>query len=133
MAVEATVANGYPLGRPVDREADALDTVIRRAIEKLPMETRLYPDVYAWQVTDAVKRALREEEGQPTVKELFEPTPMGGELTTILDEMRGDELTDAELTDIFNDRTLGAPIERLREIGRRAAQRNGQDVDRTAT
>lgn len=51
--------NGWPLGRPLSRAKHPLDAVIRRAIEKLPMETRLYPDVYAWSVTDAV---LREQE-----------------------------------------------------------------------
>lgn len=121
MAVEPTVANGYPLGRPVNREPDALDTVIRRAIEKLPMETRLYPDVYAWSVTDAVKRALREEEGQPTVRELFEPIPMAGDPAATLAEMRGEALSDDELTAIFNDRSLGGPLDRIREIARRSA------------
>lgn len=91
MAVEATVANGYPLGRPADREPHPLDKVIRRAIEKMPMETRLYPDVYAWAVTDAVQRA--------------QPEP----------------LSDDELTAIFNDRSLGGPLDRIREIARRAA------------
>jgi hypothetical protein len=55
---EATVANGYPLGRPESRERHPLDDVIRQAIEKMPMETRLYPDVYAWSVTDAVLEAI---------------------------------------------------------------------------
>lgn len=90
MAIEATVANGYPLGRPEHREPHPLDKVVRRAIEKLPMETRLYPDVYAWSVTDAVQRAAK-------------------------------PLTDEELIDIFNDRSLGEPIARLREISRRSA------------
>jgi hypothetical protein len=56
--VEPTVANGYPLGRPEAREPHTLDRVIREAIEKLPMEVRLYPDVYAWHVTDAVLAAI---------------------------------------------------------------------------
>lgn len=90
MAVEATVANGYPLGRPESRDPHPLDKVVRRAIEKLPMETRLYPDVYAWSVTDAVRRASK-------------------------------PLTDEELIAIFNDRSLGEPINRLREISRRSA------------
>lgn len=90
MAVEPTVANGYPLGRPETRDAHPLDKVVRRAIEKLPMETRLYPDVYAWSVTDAVRRAA-------------EP------------------LSDEELVAIFDDRSLGLPIARLREISRRSA------------
>lgn len=93
MAVEATVANGYPLGRPENREPHPLDKVVRRAIEKLPMETRLYPDVYAWSITDAVQRASK-------------PQP----------------LSDEDIIAIFNDRTLGAPIDRLREISRRSAE-----------
>jgi hypothetical protein len=56
-AKEATVANGYPLGRPDDRPREPLDDVIREAIEQLPMEVRLYPDVYSWRVTDAVRAA----------------------------------------------------------------------------
>ena len=54
---EATVANGYPLGRPERRERKALDDVIQAAIEAVPMETRLYPDIYAWRITDAIEEA----------------------------------------------------------------------------
>lgn len=51
---EPTKANGYPYGRPEGVDATELDRVIERAIEKLPMELRLYPDVYAWRISAAV-------------------------------------------------------------------------------
>lgn len=54
-----TQANGYPKGRPDGRDAEDLDSVIQKAIERLPPELRLYPDIYAWSVTDAVKEYLR--------------------------------------------------------------------------
>lgn len=57
---EPTKANGYPFGRPDDRDSHPLDEVIRDAIEALPMEVRLYPDIYAWRVTDAVLEAFNE-------------------------------------------------------------------------
>ena len=49
-----TLENGYAEGRPADREPHPLDAVVQGAIERLRAETRLYPDVYAWQVTAAV-------------------------------------------------------------------------------
>lgn len=56
--IEPTLANGYADGRPPAREAHPLDRVIQEAISGLRHETRLYPDVYAWKVTDAVRAAL---------------------------------------------------------------------------
>lgn len=53
-----TQANGYPKGRPADRDAEDLDSVIQKAIERLPPELRLYPDIYSWSVVDAVKAHL---------------------------------------------------------------------------
>lgn len=55
--MEPTKENGYPLGRPPGRESERADEVIFRAIEKLPYEVRLYPDVFAWRVTEALKDA----------------------------------------------------------------------------
>lgn len=55
---EPTKANGYPYGRPEGVEATELDRVIEKAIEKLPMELRLYPDVYAWRISAAVNEHL---------------------------------------------------------------------------
>ena len=57
---EAAQANGYPLGRPGDRARHPLDTVIEAAIAEIPAATRLYPDVFAWKVTDAVLAAIAE-------------------------------------------------------------------------
>lgn len=44
------------------READPLDEVIQRTIESFPHATRLYPDVYAFAVTNAVRSYLEEYE-----------------------------------------------------------------------
>lgn len=55
---EPTKANGYPYGRPEGMEASELDRIIEKAIEKLPMELRLYPDVYAWRISAAVNEHL---------------------------------------------------------------------------
>lgn len=52
---EPTVENGYVLGRPEGRDVEELDRIIEEAIEKLPMAARLYPDVYAWRISEAVK------------------------------------------------------------------------------
>lgn len=57
----STQADGFTHGRPADRLPHPLDEVVEAAIEKLPMEVRLYPDVFAWKVTDAVLRSLRGE------------------------------------------------------------------------
>jgi hypothetical protein len=55
-----TVANGYPLGRPDDRDEDTLDLIVEEAIDKIPMATRLYPDVYSWSVVDAISQYLKD-------------------------------------------------------------------------
>lgn len=99
-----TVANGYPLGRPVGRSAFPLDRVVEEAIEKLPMETRLYPDVYSWRVTDAVTAAI----SKAADRKLRDPEWC--------------PLSDEEIADIMNDKTLGMIPERLRELARRAAR-----------
>jgi len=62
---EPTAANGYRHGRPEDVVLHELDAVIAAAIEKLPAETRLYPDIYAWKVREAVLEAIAKDE--PTV------------------------------------------------------------------
>lgn len=58
MDVEPSRVNGYAQGRPPEREPHVLDAVVEAAIESLPAATRLYPDVYSWQVVDAVLAAL---------------------------------------------------------------------------
>jgi len=62
IAPEPTKANGFAHGRPEEREPHPLDMVIERAIAKIPAATRLYPDVYAWKITDAVLKELAKEE-----------------------------------------------------------------------
>ncbi len=57
---EPTKANGFPQGRPDDVEPSELQRVIERTIESLPMELRLYPDVYGWRVSEAVRAYLTE-------------------------------------------------------------------------
>lgn len=53
---EPTVANGFVLGRPEGRDVEELDRIIEEAINEIPMATRLYPDVYAWRIAEAVKK-----------------------------------------------------------------------------
>lgn len=101
---EPTVANGYPLGRPENRPSHALDGVIRRAIEKIPMETRLYPDVYAWSVADAVVAAISEAAD----KQLLDP--------------EWSPLSDDGIAEILNDKSLGMIPDRMRELARQAAR-----------
>ena len=55
---------GVPKGKrepPTDRPSDELDEIIRSTIEGFPSATRLYPESYAWEVADAVRRALAKE------------------------------------------------------------------------
>jgi len=59
---EPTAANGYLHGRPEDVEPHGLDRVISKAIEKLPAELRLYPDIYAWKIREAVLEAIAKDE-----------------------------------------------------------------------
>lgn len=51
---EPTKATCYPYGRPEGVEATELDRIIEKAIEKLPLELRLYPDGYGWRISAAV-------------------------------------------------------------------------------
>lgn len=99
-----TVTNGYPLGRPAGRNAFPLDRVVEEAIEKLPMETRLYPDVYSWRVTDAVVGAI----SKAADKKLRDP--------------EWSPLSDEDIAEVMNDQTLGMIPDRLRELARRAAR-----------
>ena len=46
------------MGPPKDRTTDDLDAVVEGVIEALKSEWRLYPDIYAWIVTDAVREHL---------------------------------------------------------------------------
>lgn len=57
--IEPTEANGYHNGRPEGREVEPLDLIIAQVIESIPAATRLYPDIYAWKITDAVTQILR--------------------------------------------------------------------------
>lgn len=52
--IEPTLENGYALGRPSGRDHTELAQAIIDAIDKLPMAARMYPDVYAWRIEDAV-------------------------------------------------------------------------------
>lgn len=57
---EPTKANGFPYGRPEDVEPSELQRIVEETIESLPMELRLYPDVYGWRVAAAVREHLLE-------------------------------------------------------------------------
>jgi len=56
--IKPTKANGYFHGRPEDRNVLPLDELIEAIITSLPAETRLYPDVYSWKITDAILNEL---------------------------------------------------------------------------
>lgn len=99
-----TVANGYPLGRPSGRNVTLLDGVVEEAIEALPMEVRLYPDVYSWRVTDAVVAAISKA------------------ADTKLRDPEWSPLSDEDIAEVMNDQTLGMIPDRLRELARRAAR-----------
>lgn len=101
---EPTKANGYPLGRPENRPALPLDGIVEETISKLPMETRLYPDVYSWRVTDAVTRAISKAADRRLRDENWCP------------------LSDEEIAEVMNDQSLGMIPERLQELARRAAR-----------
>lgn len=101
---EPTVASGYPLGRPENRPSHALDSIIRRAIEKMPMETRLYPDVYAWSVADAVVAAISKAADKKLLDADWAP------------------LSDENIAEILNDNDLGMIPDRLRELSRQSAR-----------
>ena len=59
---EPTAANGYRYGRPETVEPHELDAVISRVIEKIDAEVRLYPDIYAWKIREAVLEAIAKDE-----------------------------------------------------------------------
>ena len=63
---EPTKANGFSYGRPENVERSELDLIIEKTIEELPMELRLYPDVYAWRITAAVNGHLAQRFPQIT-------------------------------------------------------------------
>lgn len=68
--LEPTVENGYPMGRPPGRPRLVADDIVQAAIEALPMEVRLYPDIYAWRVVDALNGGSWEE-GSPALPKEF--------------------------------------------------------------
>jgi hypothetical protein len=53
---------GEALAPPPERSEDPLDRVISGVIGALRAETRLYPEAYAWIVSEAVRDALLSEE-----------------------------------------------------------------------
>lgn len=53
------------LGPPVERTPDELDRVIEGVIEALPAANRLYPDLYAWVIADAVREHLAQQTTTP--------------------------------------------------------------------
>lgn len=53
----AHLERGQLLGPPEDREPHPLDEVIEAVISALRSETRMYPEVYAWIIADAVSCA----------------------------------------------------------------------------
>lgn len=58
-SIEPTQVNGYEHGRPPGRETKPLDELIIQVIESLPHATRMYPDVYAWKITEAIEESRR--------------------------------------------------------------------------
>ena len=50
------LGKGETLAPPPDRPETPLDSVVRGIIEALRAETRLYPETYAWIISDAVQK-----------------------------------------------------------------------------
>lgn len=50
--------NGEVYGPPPERVEDPLDGIVEGIIDALRAETRLYPDLYAWIISDAVREHL---------------------------------------------------------------------------
>jgi hypothetical protein len=78
--------------------------VVERAIEKIPMETRLYPDVYSWRVADDVVKAISSAADKKLRDHGWSP------------------LSDEDIAAVMNDQSLGMIPDRLRELARRAAR-----------
>lgn len=58
----AHLKNGERIGPPKDRAPDDLDAVVEGVIDALRSEWRLYPDTYAWMITDAIRAQLKVEQ-----------------------------------------------------------------------
>lgn len=71
-----TKAEGYALGRPNSRTSHYLDDVVSKAVDAVPAATRLYPDIYAWSVVDAVLNAITERQ-TAVVSPSYIPLPEG--------------------------------------------------------
>lgn len=65
---------------PEDRMYTIFDRPIEKAIAKIPAATRLYPDVYAWKIADAVVSALDAYEQK--AQALRHMTTVGNKYTT---------------------------------------------------
>lgn len=53
---------GDRIGPPEEREQDPYDEIFEKIIEELPASTRMYPDVYAWLITDILQQAVQHRE-----------------------------------------------------------------------
>lgn len=62
----AHLERGQQLGPPEDREPHPLDEVIESVISALRSETRMYPEAYAWIITDAIRELSPEKRGTAT-------------------------------------------------------------------
>jgi hypothetical protein len=60
---------GQRISPPIERVTDPLDETISGVIDSLPAANRLYPELYAWVVADAIRDALRTSESAPTSAE----------------------------------------------------------------
>lgn len=54
----AHLKKGERISPPNDRQPDELDAVVEGVIDALRAEWRLYPDIYAWMVSEAVREHL---------------------------------------------------------------------------
>lgn len=54
----APLKKGERIVPPSDRQPDELDAVVEGVINALRAEWRLYPDIYAWMVSEAVREHL---------------------------------------------------------------------------
>lgn len=63
------LSKGDSIVPPLEREPDALDEVIHGVIDALPAAQRLYPDLFAWIIADAVREQLQLEAIQTNPQE----------------------------------------------------------------
>lgn len=104
----AHLKNGERIGPPKDRVADDLDTVVEGVIDALKSEWRLYPDIYAWMITDAIREHL----ATPTPPTPTPPTESRSTMSTqrIITVLVDDSTTGVRATEVITRALPGSHI-----------------------